>query len=455
MVNILMDPDQFNISKKLRRANLLDVLKYILSISNSKSLEHCIRAFWIGMNVGKAIGFSQAQLWDLYYILLLEEFARKKFNYDSMFSTNGNNNTIRKNSPESELVLGVEQVILAEKKLHDELLTYALVQIDDYLSRAQLTTNAVKSNGSAATIAKLFKFSNTVVRVLEKIDRKLDTIHDMSDNCEIIYLRVSLFANFTERLIRKNSLDGTIGLQQLLFGDWPDRFLISTFKNISSSSEFWATLSSNHLVEAMSTFEPPEEDFVLDSGVDNVASALLLILEVHDAYASKHCRRVGYLAGLIAQELKLSAERTRCVVLAGALHDIGKIGISREILGKSGWLDPGEWEKIKQHAVYTREILQRLPIFSDIAQISSAHHERLDGQGYPEGLKDQQIYLETRIVTIADIFDSLISDRPYRSATSVSEALSIMSSMIGTAVDGSCFDALKTTVGRINSPAAA
>jgi HD-GYP domain-containing protein (c-di-GMP phosphodiesterase class II) len=96
--------------------------------------------------------------------------------------------------------------------------------------------------------------------------------------------------------------------------------------------------------------------------------------------------------------------------------------------------------------MYTGQILGRISAFAEMAQVAAAHHEKLDGTGYPLGLRDAQIALETRIITTADIFDAITAERPYHAATPVDEALAIMRVHVGTAIDAACFDALESLV---------
>ena len=120
--------------------------------------------------------------------------------------------------------------------------------------------------------------------------------------------------------------------------------------------------------------------------------------------------------------------------------------MSNTILDKPDRLDPDEWAAMKMHAAYTETILSRISAFSELAPIAAAHHERLDGKGYPRGLEGDQIALETRIITTADIFDALTAERPYRAAMPVNKAFEIMTNMVGTAVDPVCFDALRSSI---------
>jgi HD-GYP domain-containing protein (c-di-GMP phosphodiesterase class II) len=101
---------------------------------------------------------------------------------------------------------------------------------------------------------------------------------------------------------------------------------------------------------------------------------------------------------------------------------------------------------MKMHAAHTETILSRIGAFKELAPVAGAHHERLDGKGYPRGLKGDQIALETRIITTADIFDALTAERPYRSAMPIDKALAIMSESVGAAIDPACLDALRQAI---------
>src|SRR5690606_33689039 len=122
------------------------------------------------------------------------------------------------------------------------------------------------------------------------------------------------------------------------------------------------------------------------------------------------------------------------------LHDIGKLGVPNAILDKPGKLDDSEWVEMRGHAAHTSEVLSRIGVFADMAALAGAHHERLDGTGYPLGLVDMEISRETRIITACDFYDALTADRPYRAAMDRTKALAIMESEVGKAIDGDCFE---------------
>ena len=131
---------------------------------------------------------------------------------------------------------------------------------------------------------------------------------------------------------------------------------------------------------------------------------------------------------------------------AAVLHDVGKLGVSSRILEKPDKLDDEEWVEMRGHASHTIAILSRIGPLRDMAGIAGAHHERLDGKGYPLGLEASRIAPEARIISVADFYDALTADRPYRGAMPVEKALAIMEGEVGKAIDGTCFEALRELV---------
>ncbi|MNV80185.1 Cyclic di-GMP phosphodiesterase response regulator RpfG [compost metagenome] len=123
--------------------------------------------------------------------------------------------------------------------------------------------------------------------------------------------------------------------------------------------------------------------------------------------------------------------------------------MSNSILDKPGKLDSDEWAVVQAHAIHTETILSRIGAFGELARTAAAHHERLDGKGYPRGLSAPDISLETRIITCADIFDAITAARPYRGAVPIDKTLEIMGETVGTAIDAECFAALKACIHRL------
>ncbi len=171
-------------------------------------------------------------------------------------------------------------------------------------------------------------------------------------------------------------------------------------------------------------------------------SALAMAVEAKDPYSRGHSKRVSEYAEKIARKLGLSEEQISIVRDAADMHDIGKIGISDEILHKPGPLTAEEREIMNKHPVIGEGILKPVRSLRRLCDAVRHHHEWLDGSGYPDGLKGDEISIEARILCVADVFDALTSDRPYRKAMSVEEALAEIGRWVGKRYDEKVYNAL-------------
>jgi HD-GYP domain-containing protein (c-di-GMP phosphodiesterase class II) len=146
-------------------------------------------------------------------------------------------------------------------------------------------------------------------------------------------------------------------------------------------------------------------------------------IAVKDPYTVVHQRQVTRIACTIAQELGLSEDRLRDLCIAGALHDLGKIAIPSSLLAKSGKLNPMEFALLKTHPQVAYNILKPIKLPGNAAEIILQHHERLDGSGYPQGLMGYAIFLEARILGVADVIEAMCSHRPYRASLGLTVTL--------------------------------
>ncbi|WP_262337391.1 HD domain-containing phosphohydrolase [Legionella genomosp. 1] len=179
----------------------------------------------------------------------------------------------------------------------------------------------------------------------------------------------------------------------------------------------------------------------IQRGFNELIAAMSIALEHRDAYTAGHQNKVSYLAKAIAQELNLSPNQIQWIELAAQVHDIGKIGIPIEILTKPTKLSKPEFELIKTHSEAGYDILKDIHFPWPIAEIIWQHHERLDGSGYPRGLKENKILLESKIIAVADTVDAMSSHRPYRPALGINAALDEIQKFKGVLFDPSVVNA--------------
>ena len=188
-------------------------------------------------------------------------------------------------------------------------------------------------------------------------------------------------------------------------------------------------------------------------GMRLTAEGRALLGEARSALSSVEAvrQRAGALrqevAGVVRIGLNNEAARMR---VAGNLHDLGKLAVSREILDKPGPPDEREWSVIKSHPGHSRQVLSAMAGLEDVCQWASSHHERMDGKGYPDGVSGQDIPLGARVVATADVFTAITEDRPYRAGMDEAQTRKTMAGCAGTALDSALVDLLLDNMDELN-----
>jgi HD-GYP domain-containing protein (c-di-GMP phosphodiesterase class II) len=180
--------------------------------------------------------------------------------------------------------------------------------------------------------------------------------------------------------------------------------------------------------------------------IDRLASAFADIVDAKSPFTGSHSQRVAAIAERTASHLGLPERDIVDVRRAGLLHDLGKLGVPNLILDKPGRLDASEFEVIRRHPELTLRILQPVPAFAAVAEIAACHHERLDGRGYFRGMTEPELAIGARVVAVADVFEALTADRPYRAAMAPEAALAIMREDAGKHLASDVLDALAATL---------
>jgi HD-GYP domain-containing protein (c-di-GMP phosphodiesterase class II) len=184
-----------------------------------------------------------------------------------------------------------------------------------------------------------------------------------------------------------------------------------------------------------------EQEQRLQKNMLQTVEAIASIVEMRDPYTSGHQARVADIAKEIARQMKLPEEQMHAIHLAGLVHDLGKIRIPVEILSKPSRLSEVEYSLIKMHPQAGYDILKGVDFSWPIAEMVRQHHERMDGSGYPQGLKGEEILPGARILIVADVVEAMSSHRPYRAGLGIDAALKEITCGCGTHYDPQVVDA--------------
>lgn len=291
----------------------------------------------------------------------------------------------------------------------------------------------------------------------------IQMIRSLFDEADLI-LHTATSAEEALKLVRQheiavvvsdNVMPGMSGVNflTLLKNISPDtvKILMSAFADLSSALE--AINTSEVFRFVLKPFKDEDLIFAVNEGLrryrvkmdmrkedEDILLSLAQTIELKDPSTRGHCDRVSLHAIQIAQALGMTRNQQREIKYGSWLHDCGKIGISESILNGPRALTNDEFDQVKQHSEWGEEVAIRAKLSQVVLNIVRHHHERYDGAGYPDGLKGEAIPIEARIVAIADIYDALITDRPYRKGLEHDETLDLLKNMRGAELDPALVD---------------
>jgi putative nucleotidyltransferase with HDIG domain len=445
-------------SADISLAEILSALSFALDLTEGAVPGHALRSCLLGMRLGKRLGLAAPRMNSLYYALLLKDIGCS--------SNAGRLCQIIGGGDEREVKSGV--------KLEDWTKPH-----QPKLSTLRLLWKTVLPGaGALGRTAGILRIGLTQHR----------------NNKEMITLRCDRGASILRKLgLGDIAAEAVRGLDEHWDGSgYPERrsrFTIPVESRILAVSQhldvFASELGTRRALEVLrersghwfdpeiarlalclheegalwrhATRETPENDTrsaVLDLAPDGIESlragdidliceAFSDVVDVKSSFTFRHSLGVTEVAVRIAGRLGLDRERSRLVHRAALLHDLGKLRVPNSILDKRGALDANEWQVIREHPRLTREILSRIGPFAELAAIAGAHHEKLDGSGYPDHLTAKDLNIESRIIAVADVFGALTEDRSYRAGLAPAQALAIIAREVPHRLDADCFEALR------------
>ncbi len=246
----------------------------------------------------------------------------------------------------------------------------------------------------------------------------------------------TLFAGEISRPIHELAL----GARRLAGGDYGTRVSVRSHNEVGTLAEAFNLMGEEiqKAIEQIRQAAARNKELFLGS-IRMLANAI----DEKDPYTRGHSERVAFYSALIARHMGMSPDEVEKVHLSGIIHDVGKIGIEDKILRKPAALTEEEYEMMKQHPRKGEKILEAVPLLKQMAGAGLMHHENVDGSGYPDGLKGHQIPLLGRIVSVADAFDAMTTDRPYSKAMTFEAALARLRFLAGKKFDPDCVTAIE------------
>ena len=439
---------------EMKLAELIGSLSHALDITEGQPRGHCVRVCWIGSHIGQRLGLDQQALRELYYVLLLKDlgcssnaaricelYLTDDLAFKRDFKTVG------------EGLPAMLRFVFSHTGLHAGLAERLRSVVNIVRHGPAIADELIRTRCTrGAEIARQLRFGEGVAAGIASLDEHWNgrgRPARLSGEAIPLTARIALLAQVIDVFHTLGGPEAALREAQARAGSWFDPALVAALHGVSENDGFWRTLASPAVERAVFAMEPGAGEVTLDDDyLDDIAAAFGQIVDSKSPFTSGHSERVARYVDAIAHGLGVPAARARWLRRAALLHDVGKLGVSNAVLDKPGTLDASEWAAMRLHAQHTESILERIGAFAELARIAGAHHERLDGGGYPRGLKGDDITLETRIITTADIFDAISADRPYRAAVPVPRTLQMMRGLVGSAIDPLCFEALEQVMAR-------
>ena len=435
-------------------AELIGAFSYALDIPEGQPAGHCVRACFIGSSIGRAIGLGPRQRHELYYTLLLKDLGCSSNAARICELYEADDRAFKQGYKTVGTSLAATLHFVVARTAAQSTVGRRIGAIGNILKNGDSIAQEliVSRCTRGADIARSLRFSQGVCDGIYRLDEHWDGSGRpgrLAGNSIPLYARIALLAQVADVFHRHAGRQAAEDEIARRAGTWLDPELARAFELVAAEPDFWPSVESPSVDTRLLALAPPGEAVAVDDDyLDAIAAAFGQVIDAKSPYTAGHSSRVAGFADSIAAVMGVGEGRRGWLRRAAALHDIGKLGVSNRILDKPAALDEAEWVEMRGHASHTQEILGRIGVLTDLAAVAAAHHERLDGAGYPLGLADAQICRETRIITASDFYDALTADRPYRAAMSSGEALRIMDAEVGAAIDGDVFDALRWEVTR-------
>ena len=442
-------------------SEVISALTFALDLTEDAVPGHSLRTCLLAMRLAEALGLPESDLNHLYYALLLKDIGcADPVTRLSQIMTADDRGPLSMGGRAGDL--GADPVVLA--RVWREVLPN--VPLPNRISRLlakpgtvagpQLAADDPGCTRGAETMLHL-EMSEGTIEAVRCIDERWDgsgTPAGLRGEQIPKLARICAVAQTLDACATEYGAETALRVLRSRRGNWFDPEIVRAAQLLHTSGKLWPQCQAGD-VEATRAevlrLDPGVSSPLTPECVDRICEAFGNVVDAKSPFTFRHSIGVTEVAVSIARELGLSAERISLVRRAAFLHDIGKLAVPNRILDKRGRLDAREWAIVTQHPHVSGSILRRVAAFREIAVLAAEHHERLDGSGYPFGLTEDQLSIESRLIALADCYAAMAEDRPYRASLDVADILSELREDVPHRLDGTCFAALEACVARWGS----
>ncbi|MGD9572999.1 MAG: HD-GYP domain-containing protein [Thermoleophilia bacterium] len=441
-----------------RLSEVVGALSHALDLTEGQPVGHAQRSCMIGMEVAERIGLGGEARRELFYAILLKDAgcSSSAARMCELFATD--DRELKREFAQVDWTSTADFVRFAARNVAPGANAFAragqLLRALRGIAREAADLNAARCDRGARLVA-MMGFPAEVSGAVRALDEHWDGSgrpDGMVGDAIPLASRIACLAQTAEIFMSADGPAAALDVIRARRGTWFDPELSDAFLAIGPDDPLWTRLAGDSVHELLRDLEPGEGVATADDeGLDRVAEAFAGVIDTKSPYTARHSVGVATYAVATGGVLGFVPARLRTLRRAGLLHDIGKLGVSNLILDKAGRLTDEEFAEVRRHPAYTFQILSRIDAFADIADVAASHHERMDGRGYHRGIPAGDLPVEARILAVADVYEALTADRPYRAPMSRDDALGILRGDAGTAFDAECVEALATASEELDS----
>jgi HD-GYP domain-containing protein (c-di-GMP phosphodiesterase class II) len=431
-------------------SEVIGALSYALDLTEGEPPGHAVRSCMIGMRLAEELRLDAASRSDLFYALLLKD-AGCTANSARMAALFGADDHELKRSAKRvdwsrrfPAFAWSVRAVAPKESPRVRLARLLAIKDEGEVTRALMQARCDRG----AEIARMIGLSERTAEAIRTLDEHWDGHGQprwlIGEQIPLLG-RILCLAQTAEIFHAAGGVDDAYAVAVRRSGRWFDPDLVKALGAIRKDAAFWASLAEPDLTR----WEPEDRVLTVDSDrLLQIATAFAAIVDAKSPWTYHHSDRTSLIATNVGAVLGLDIEELGDLRRVGLLHDVGKLAVSNRILDKPDKLTNAEFERVKEHPLFTQWILERVSCFESLAAVASAHHERLDGGGYPRGLRADDLTLPMRVLSMADVYEALTAERPYRHALAEDEAVEIIRRDVPHRLDADVFGALETVIGR-------
>lgn len=448
-------------------AEIISALSFALDLTEGAVPGHALRSCLIGMRIATELRFSSRMMTDLYHALLLKDVGCSSNSARMCAIIGGGDDRAVKAGVKLEDWTRMNRPSLSTLKFFWHTVMPGANPIRRLAGIARIGASQAKHNEEmiglrcdrGASIVRKIGLSEQSALAVRSLDEHWDGSgypQQLKGNAISPLSRVMAVAQHLDMFAHERGVAQAMFVLAERSGRWFDPCMVRAAESLHRRGALWhqcvpetglsATALEQQSRAAVLDQAPDESARMSPAHIDLICEAFSEVVDAKSPFTFRHSMGVTQAAKLIGSQMGLGEDKIQLLHRAALLHDLGKLRVPNSILDKPGKLDAAERAVMQEHSGLTREILARIPQYHELAVVAGAHHEKLDGSGYPDRMRAEELPLEARILAVADVYGALTEDRPYRGGFSIEKAIDIMKADVPYKLDGECFEALLAAV---------